>query len=219
MRKDKIRAYELRRKGKSYSEIRKVLGVSKGTLSGWFKGQEWSEEIKEKLSQEQSIKAPKKRAQIIKANKERWSRWRSEHRTQAIEEFKTLKSNQLFVAGLMMYWGEGDRNTQNSQVRLATTDPAKVRLLYKLFKNVLGIAQEKIGIYLILYPDLKEEMQKTFWSRAVGIPLFQFKKSIYIKSKNPTKRTSYGVCNIFVNSRELKEKILTWINLLSEELV
>ena len=218
MRKDKIRAYELRRKGKSYSEIRKVLGVSKGTLSGWFKGQEWSQEIKEKLSQTQSIKAPKKKAQIIKANKERWLMWRQQHRARASDSFTDLKNNPLFIAGMMLYWGEGDIKNETSQVRLSTTDPSKIRLLYKLLKNILNIPTDKIGLYLVLYPDLKEEMQKNFWSRAVGISLSHFKKSIYIKSKNPSKRTSYGVCNIFVNSRGLKEKMLIWINLLSEEL-
>ena len=37
MRDDKILAYKMRMQGKSYTEISRGLGMSKSTLSGWFK--------------------------------------------------------------------------------------------------------------------------------------------------------------------------------------
>jgi hypothetical protein len=62
-------------------------------------------------------------------------------------------------------------------------------------------------------------MQKRFWSRATGVPLSQFRGSIYIKGRHPTKRLSYGVCNIYVSSREFKEKMLVWLDLYQKMLI
>lgn len=218
MRKDKIRAYELRRKGKSYSEIGKVLGVPKSTLSGWFKEELWSQEIKEKLGQEESTRIPKKLNKIIQANRKRWALWHQSHRDKAEQEYKILKKNLLFIAGLMLYWGEGDNNSKISKVRLANSDPGMIRVFYKFLNSELGIPSEKIYASLLLYPDLKDDMQKSFWSRAIGLPLTQFKKSTYIRGRDSDKRRSYGVCNIYVNSGGLKEKILTWIRLYQNEI-
>jgi hypothetical protein len=216
MRKDKIKAYELRRQEKSYSEISRSLNIPKSTLAVWFKSQDWSQDIRRRLGQEQSFSNPKRTAAIRKANKERWSKIHQSYRDTAEKEFKTYKDHPLFLAALMLYWGEGDKHTigpNSGQVKLANTDPAMLRIFYLFLKNVLNISMEKISVWLLLYPDLADEMQKNFWSKATGIPLGRFKNSIYIKGKHPTKRLSYGVCNIYVHSRELKEKLMVWLEL------
>lgn len=213
MRKDQEKAFELRRSGKSYSDITKVLGVPKSTLATWFKNEEWSIEIRDRLGREQSLSFPKKLQAIIKANKERWAKIHQNYRNQAKKEFPKLKDRPLFIAGLMLYWGEGDRRLKGSQVKLANTDPTMIRIFYTFLKDVMAVPAEKIYIWLLLYPDLLDNVQKNFWSRAIGVPLSQFKNSIYIRGRHPTKRLSYGVCNIYVSSREFKEKIMTWLDL------
>jgi hypothetical protein len=119
----------------------------------------------------------------------------------------------------MLYWGEGEKSPKNSKVKLANSDPRMIRFFYTFLKDVLKIQEQRINIYLLLYPDLADEMQKNLWSKSTGIPLSQFKKTIYINGKHPTKRISYGVGNIYLNNRELKEKIMKWIELYSENLV
>lgn len=218
MRKDKVRAYELRRKCKSYSQISEVLKVPKSTLATWFKDQEWSREIRDRLGAEQSLAYPKKLKAIIKSNKERWAKKHQEYRDLGEKDFNNLKSDPLFLAGVMLYWGEGDKSSKYSRLKLSNTDPNMIRIFYLFLKKTIKISPERIFIWLLLYPDLNDDMQKIFWSRATGIPLLQFKKSIYIKGRHPTKRLSYGVCNIYVQSREFKEKMDTWIKLYQESL-
>jgi len=213
MRKDKIKAYELRRKEKSYSEISRTLKIAKSTLAGWFKDEDWSRDIRNKLGALQSLSYPKKLSAIIKANKERWSKIHQNYRDVGEKEFKLLKDNPLFIAGLMLYWGEGNNSQKYSEVKLANSDPVMIKVFYNFLKDALGLPKNRIFVWLLLYPDLADDMQKRFWSKAIGVPLLQFKNSIYIKGRHPTKRLSYGVCNIYVQSRELKEKILTWINM------
>ncbi|OGN28296.1 MAG: hypothetical protein A2941_02015 [Candidatus Yanofskybacteria bacterium RIFCSPLOWO2_01_FULL_49_17] len=213
MRKDKIRAYELRRQEKSYSEISQVLNIPKSTLTSWFKKEEWSKTIRDKLGKEQSFSWPKKLAAIQKANKARWGKLHETYRNAGEKEFESLKNNPLFIAGLMLYWGEGNNSPKYSQVKLANSDPTMIRVFYNFLKEALSIQKERIFVWLLLYPDLNDEMQKRFWNKATGIPVSQFKNSIFIKGRHPTKRLSYGVCNIYINSREIKEKVLLWINL------
>jgi len=71
---------------------------------------------------------------------------------------------------------------------------------------------------LILYPDLNENQCKKFWVKVSGISRNQFYKTQFIKGRHPTRRISHGICNLYVASRELKEKIFTWIKLYQQEL-
>lgn len=213
MWKTKTEAFRLRRLGQSYTEINQKLGIPRSTLGGWFKNEPWSQEIRDRLGAEVSLAFPQKLAQIVKANKKRWAVWHEQCREEAIREFPRLKDDPLFLAGIMLYWGEGSRNPASSQVKLANSDPAMIRLFCIFLKRALSVPDEKVKIWLLLYPDLVDSVQKSFWSMAAGIPLSQFNKSIYITGKHPTKRLSYGVCHVTVSSRQLKEKILKWIEL------
>src|SRR3989344_6971529 len=189
MRKDKVRAYELRRKEKIYSEISRLLNIPKSTLTVWFKDQQWSQEIRDRLGKEQSLSFPKKLKAIIKANKERWAKKHQEYRNLGEKEFITLKDDPLFLAGVMLYWGEGDKSQKYSYIKLSNTDPSMIRVFYSFLKKI-SVPPERIFIWLLLYPDLKDDMQKKFWSKASGVPLSQFKNSIYIQGRHPTKRLS-----------------------------
>lgn len=213
MNPNKEKAIELRRSGKSYKAINREVGVSTSTLSDWFKNEEWSIEIRDRLGKEQSLAFPKKLEAMVKANKKRWADWNQKARDEAAEEFPKLKDNPLFLAGLMLYWGEGNKTPTSSQVKLANSDPAMIRLFCLFLKKSLSVPEERIKVWLLLYPDLIDSVQKNFWSKATGVPLTQFNKSIYITGKHPTKRLSYGVCNVTVSSRQLKEKIVKWIEL------
>jgi hypothetical protein len=219
MRKDKVRAYELRRSGKSYKEIKKLLDIPLSTLGGWFKDEDWSRKIRDELGAKASLLFPNKMAAIRKANKLRWGKKYEEYRESGKRKFEILKDNPIFLAAIMLYWGEGDKNPKLSRLKLANTDPLMIRVFYLFLKDIIMVPKEKICLWLLLYPDLVDDMQKNFWSKAIGIPIQYFKKSIYIKGKHPTKRLSYGVCSIYVQSRELKEKMIVWIELYQKKLL
>lgn len=218
MNKHKEQATLLRRQGMSYKKIRDEIGVPVSTLAGWFKNEPWSRAIKSRLSAAVSWSNPLSLELLVQANRERWSLKREEYRIAAIKEFATLKSDQLFFAGIMLYWGEGEKQPKSSQVRLANSEPEMIKIFYLFLTKVLKIQSDKIFAWLLLYPDLVDSVQKNFWSKATGIPKESFKKSIYIKGRHPTKRLSYGVCTIVVSSRALKERVLKWLELYQNHL-
>jgi len=218
MRNDYHLAVKLRKKGASYGKISKELGIPKSTMHYWFKDLKWSNVIKKELT-EKAVRVSRRRMRkIAKANKDRWAKWRANFRLMAVKEFPKLKNKQLFTSGIMLYWGEGDQNLKN-EVRLTNTDSRIISLFYGFLKNICGINNEDIYIYLIIYPDLSDEKCKNFWSIKTGIALNQFNKTQIIYGRHPTKRLENGICTIRVRrSRWLKEKILVWVNMMSKEL-
>lgn len=217
MRKDKQKAEELRRAGKSYKAIRRELGIPIATLSDWFKDVSWSIEIKNKLAGEESLANPNKLQLMVAATKKKFAKLHEEYRLEAIKEFPKLKNNPLFTAGTMLYWGEGDKNINNSAIRLSNSEPGMIRTFYVFLVNAMRVPKEKIAFNLLLYPDLIDSVQKNFWSTTTGIPIHQFRKSTFIKGRHPARRLSYGVGFIRVGGRKYKEKLLKWIELYKNE--
>lgn len=213
MRKDREKAVQLRRQGKSYKQISRELRIATSTLASWFKNQPWSQEIKNRLSLEASWTNPKVLKLLAHANRERWKNKYEEYRVDAVREFQKYKKDPLFLAGIVLYWGEGEKQPKSSQVRLRSSEPEMIRIFYLFLTRVIKLSPDKIFAWLLLYPDLVDSIQKNFWSKATSISIDQFKKSIFIKGHRPKKRLSYGVCTIFVSSRALKERMLKWLEL------
>lgn len=217
MRKDKHLAIQMRRQNKSYNEISRTLGIPMGTLSGWFINDRLSQKTKKELTQLALTQTLKRVKQWVATNQARWEKWRGEAREDATREFIKLYKNPLFVAGLMLYWAEGDSKLGNP-CRFTNTDPRMISLYIRFLLRILNVPKEKLRVAIILYPDLSEKNCLNFWSKITDMPLSQFYKTQFIKGRHPTARLSNGICMITCCSRQLKEKITVWIDLLSKKL-
>lgn len=213
MRKDKEKAFELRRQKMSYKNISRELNIPIGTLAGWLKDEPWSQEIRDELGTRESLAFPEKMKRIADANRKKWEALYLKWQNEAMLEFETLKNNPLFISGIMLYWGEGDKKLENGSVALSNSDPEMIKIFYNFLIKVTSTPRERIRAKLIIYPDLIDSVLKNLWSKLTLIPLSQFTKSAVIQGKHPTKRNSYGVCMVRIGSRELKEKIKKWIEL------
>ena len=217
MRKDKFRAFELRKERKSYGEIRQELGVSKGTLSFWFKNVDWSKDLAAQLAEKTKLPNPEHMQRMQEARKLQLANLYAVAEEKAKEEFQYFKQFPLFTAGISIYWGEGDKLSKYS-VRLANTDPLMIQLFVSFLVRFCAIERHKIKSWLLLYPDLEEQTCKKFWVEMAQLPAEGFNKSIVIKGRHKTRRTPYGVCTSGVTSSVLKLKMLLWQKLLAAEL-
>ncbi len=207
MRNDRHLALQMRKAGKSYKTIRSELGIPLSTLSDWFSREQWSTNLK--------IELIKKTGKLVsKLSKARWEAWRQTFRDQAQNEFSALITNPLFLLGLSLYWGEGDNKPNTSVVRLVNTDPRMVSIFCRFLREVIHVDPSRLRASLVLYSDLSDKKCKSFWSNVTRIPVEQFHKTQFIVGKHPTRRTSYGMCTVYGNHSGLKEKILTWTDLL-----
>ncbi len=211
------KAKSLRRNKLSYGKIAKALGVSKSTVSLWFQGDNNSEEIKKILIAD-NLELTKKRWKIIgEKNAKRFQGLRDEAVALATKEFSGLFNNPLFIAGISIYWGEGDSKDKNP-LRMANSDPRMIRVYCEFLKKGMHIPKEKIKAWVLLYPELDKKKCESFWQKTCGLGRENFVKSQIIQGRHKTKRLEMGVCNIVVNSRYEKLKMLTWIDLFAKKI-
>jgi hypothetical protein len=211
--KEKNQAFKLRKKGKSYSQISKTLNINKSTISGWFKNIIWSQNIKKQLIEKSRETSKKRLIHLNNLTKQKWSAYYKKSEKEAVTEFKRIKKDKLFIAGMSLYWGEGDKTFKNGIVRISNTDDKLLKIFNDFLKKVCKINEEKIKAGILLYPDLKLSNCLKFWSKSIRIPKERFIQATIIQGRHKVRRSGNGVCIVYVNDKYLKKKILTWLNL------
>ena len=210
------KAEQLRREGNSYSYISDKLNVPKSTISGWFSGKLWSNKIKSDLNSSRLKLAKENLVVANLSRKKKQLQKRKDYLNEARREFDKLINNPLFLFGLGVYWGEGDK-VDNGRVAVINTDPFLLRVMVSFYRQCLSISNDKLRIGLFVYEDLNEEKTVNFWSNTLNIPRNQFIKIQKLKSRSKlTKRKSkYGICSLYFSSTKFSVKIHEWIRLLS----
>ncbi len=212
----KSKAIELRKSGKSYSEIYKEIGVSKSTLSSWFSGQKWSRAIGEQLKQKWAKVHTNRLIEINKSRKLETIGRHNRYKKEAKQEFEKLIHDPLFLIGLSLYWGEGSKQN-NGRVGLINTDVDMLKIVVSFFKISLKIPSSKLRGEMFIYEDHNKEKSLDFWSKQLKIPKNQFIKTqeLESRSKMTKRRVKYGMCNVYFSSTEMNIKIMKWIELLA----
>ena len=209
MRTDKELAFKLRKQGKSYKYIHKKLGMSMSTLSNWFKGVEFSEDIKRAVIAE-ALSNSTMRLKVL--NKARGDLLRAHYVQAEIEAQQDLNENirnPLFVSAVAAYWGEGDKSS-GSLVRLANTDPQMIKLFANFLLTICEVPKDKLRLALYIYEDLDDNECRKYWSKNTGLD--HFHKTMVLPSRHKTKKLPYGTCTILVANTYLKKKLLFWID-------
>ncbi|MEK7518529.1 MAG: hypothetical protein AAB549_01255, partial [Patescibacteria group bacterium] len=132
-------------------------------------------------------------------------------RQEARIAFQKSRDNLLFISGICLYWGEGDKRLSNGVVRLSNVDLRLLRVFRRFLVHSLNVPPAKLRAWILLYEGMTEQPCKTYWAHGLRLPPSQFLKSQVIKSRSKRRTTAYGVCTLQINSSELKRKILAWI--------
>ncbi|MDP2941868.1 MAG: hypothetical protein Q8N85_06440 [Candidatus Omnitrophota bacterium] len=215
MRRDKARAIQLRRSGKSYNEIKEILGAPKSTLSGWLNGVAMSPAAKERLWDSSRIKW----ARNFAAFNERRSKESLENarlnQIKAARDVGYLSRRELMLVGSALYWAEGNKKNRWT-VRFTNSDPALIALIMKFFRKVCGAKEDKFIAAMQIYPNISEHQAMAFWSGVTGIPKRQFRKTLTSVSKSskfirPANSLPYGTLQINISDVKLVNRIKGWM--------
>ncbi len=190
--------------------------MSKATLSEWFSQKEWSAEIRENLSKKLIQTNAESLKNLNRIRGERLNKLYIEAKDDAETEFQTLKTNPLFLAGMFLYWGEGDK-ANKYQVRISNSEPAIVKIFLSFLENICGVPKDRIWLSVIGYLDMNINETECFWSEKVSLDRDNFQKTMIIPSRSKVKKLAYGTAVAGVSSRFLKEKVLVWLALLEKE--
>lgn len=211
-------ATKLRKQGSSYRKIANSLNIPKSTLSYWFSNKKWSDKVKNTntlKSRKDNSNRMHKLSMIAKKNREDLYH---KMREQAGRSFRDNCKDTLFIAGLMIYWTEGDNMLENGQIRVANSDVMMLRYYYLFLQKYFVDVIDKVRMYLVLYPDLNDNKCKKYWSNEVGISLDRFYKSQYIIGHSKKRILKYGTATVIISNRAYKEKIIKWIDLYKEKI-
>lgn len=206
---EKTQAVNLRKSGKSYSEIRKTIKVSKATLSLWLR------DIKLSPEQEQRIYIDlrqKNAYRMAKSNQDKRIKVTEEILKSAKKDIPQVLDNPLFLSGLMLYWAEGDKSEVQERVKFTNSDPRMIKLMMRWFREICKVPEEKFraGVYIHSL-HAREDIEK-YWSKVTNIPTSQFFKT-QIKSttlKHRRNRLYEGTFAITISDRNFFRKIKGW---------
>ena len=203
LRIQKDAAIKLRKQGKSYSQIKAELGVSKSTLSGWLSGMPLSASAITFLQKDAAVI---EKIRLTKL-KNRTSRLQ-EVSKKVSEDMGIITSRELFIAGFFLYWAEGGKTTPYV-ISLSNTDPEMI-VTYIRWLTLLKVPKEKIIVRLQLYADMNVQKEIKYWVKSIGVSEKNFKKP-YIKKSNLSDLTyisrGHGTCNVMVYSRDVAEYV------------
>lgn len=137
------KAKVFRQRGFTYSEIAKIVGVSKSTVSNWFGKRAFSKKVRKDNEVKARRDNVKRIALVNKARaKERLKHYRTTERT-AATEFRHFKSVPLFLLGLGLYLAAGDL-VHPSQIRLPSQRDGVHRRFRRFLTEFVGIEKSKI---------------------------------------------------------------------------
>lgn len=211
-------AIKMRLGGATYSQIKSGLGVSKSTLSSWLRNLTLNEEQLKKLSANKLLSKDARIEAYINTRKKQ----KLERLQLVLEGQKNsmlpLSERELFIAGIFLYWGEGEK--RHGCISISNTDPRIVKFALYWMTEILKISKNKIRANLHLYRDMNILESINYWAKELDLPRDQFRKP-YIKKSNKEgltyKSFGHGTCRLYAGNTSLSEKVAMSIKAVSDQ--
>lgn len=180
----RIKARQMRAKGKSVKEIARKLNISKSTVSLWVRDIILSVEQIEQLRKRALKGAELGRFRGALMQKRRRLKLLDDSRQEGIKKLKNLTDREFLIAGVALYWAEGSRKTRS--VEFCNADPKLIKFMVDWSRKNFGIeiADLKAVVGINEIHRQRENVVKEYWSKVSGIPLTQFCKTSFKKVKN-----------------------------------
>lgn len=214
----KNKAIQLRKSGKSYSEILTDIPVAKSTLSLWLRSVNLSKKQKQTLTL--------KKLQACWRGGEVKKRKRIERSNEIIKQAKNdvgeVSDRDLWLAGIMLYWAEGSKEKEYSPgtgLIFGNSDVSMVRFYLQWLKKCLLISENRLVFEIYIHETHKDKIEnvRQFWSEKTGLPLYLFKRVYFKKNKVNGNRKNKGIdynglLRITVReSSSLNRRVAGWI--------
>lgn len=195
----------------SYTEIRKRLGVSKSTLGYWLRDFP--------LDEKRILELRRRGWQAGEAGREKFRlAMKKKQELKDLETYKlqyqklaNISEGSFFVAGLMIYLGEGDKKNPH-RVGLANTDSQIIKFFVKWLVDFFDVPKEKLRAELHLYENMDIAQETAFWKNELDFHDSQFYKTQIRKLRKGSfsykDSFRHGTCSLFLSSVEKKREIM-----------
>jgi transposase-like protein len=199
-RERELARYLRREEGAAINEIARRVGVSKSSVSLWVRDIELTDEQRQALLE---------RNPAYNRQHSGWTKLAEHRRAERVAyqedgRLRARRSDPSFVAGCMLYWGEGSK--QRNQLQFANADPLMARFFVDLLKTHFGLRGDEIRITCHLYADhLEKQLQiEQHWLDVLGLPRESLRKSVVNVYSKYSKRKRvgnlpFGTCRVVVS--------------------
>lgn len=126
----------------------------------------------------------------------------------------------LLVSGLSLYWAEGSKANKFT-VDFANSDEKMLCLFIKMLRQIYGITESKLRIYLYCYSNQKPDRLVDFWAQKLDIPDRQFSKP-YIRTDfriGKENKMPFGLVHIRYSDKKLHRQIMNDIDIICSDLL
>ena len=214
--KEKERAIQLRKKGRTYGEIAKEIKISKSTLSVWLRDVEVPAEFISRIQQ--------KKLEAVKLG---WEARRKERvdRTRRItisarQEVKRLMSEPLWLVGVTLYWAEGHKEKlwrTGTLVTFTNMDEDTVILFRDWCRKFLSVDDKDFVYTLYIHDSRKTQSNemKEWWAEKLAINhddiVAYYKKSAKKHVRHNDADNYHGVLRVRIRrSVDMNRRIAGW---------
>ena len=169
----------LRKKGKTYSEIKDRLGanIPKSTLSYWCEDVRlpaWYDDKIKKLNNKNLSKAQKI---AWASNKNKRETFLKHVEDEALKVVSFLDKANLKIILAALYLGEGAKWRGHSGLMLGSSDPDVILLYMELLNRCYDIRPIELKCRISYRADQNIKKLESFWSKITGVPLNNFYKT------------------------------------------
>jgi len=193
----------------SVKEIARVVGVAPSSVSLWVRDIPLTADQLESLRQRNPAYNRQLRGATRNAERGR------ARRLAAQEEGRLLvrRADPLYIAGVMLYWAEGDKSSRNA-ARISNSDPEVLKLFMRFLRECLDVPDEQVSVTCNLFADHLDRQWEIeqFWLDALDLPRARLCKSfvnVYSKysQKKRQNKLPYGTTRVTVHSTRIVQSI------------
>ena len=168
---------------------------------GWKKGEAGRERFRNTMRKKQELKS----REVYKKYQRRLDK---------------ISKDAFFVAGLMLYLGEGNK-THYDRISLSNTDSKIIKFFIQWLIDFLGATKKEMRAVLHLYENMNIEKEEKFWQKKLGFDRNQFYKTQVRKLQKSSfsYKESYrhGTCQIYLSGVEKKRELMMAIEAFTDK--
>ncbi|WP_458244228.1 hypothetical protein [Streptomyces sp. MAI_2237] len=184
----RARARELRLQGWTYDRIEAELGCSRSSVSLWVRD----------LPKPEPRYTPEEQRELMHAGLTRLREVQDEERRrvkdEARQEVGELSDRDLFMAGVALYWAEGQKSKpyqRREVVNFVNSDPAVIEV-FLAWLDLLGVPRERLVYRVMIHESADVEGAERYWAGVVGVDPSALQKTTLKKHNPKTVRKNIG---------------------------
>ena len=144
---EKKKALILRLEGMSIKEISKELGVAKSSVSIWVRHVRLTKVQKNYLKEKGLFREEIDKRRNTRLAHEKYKR--DIVINKATRSTPKITKKQLWLIGMMLYWGEGGKTRRS--VRFTNSDPDLIKIMMLFFRDICEVPEEKFRGYIHIH--------------------------------------------------------------------